>query len=253
MNNTVLKKSPTMSLNEARSVVWPFRDIKGQAIGPLLDKGFLSYKDLIYAVQAAWDVNVREAARTILLHWLSQEQLEPENKSGPLNIVSAERRSFAERRQLQIAMLMGSILGLIAAPLPFLFWLWSNRPTPTGREQSFTELTSNVSGIIALAVVLTIMIAIAIGISYVSGKILDRLLFNRLQKQLQLHRKGQLGEERVLNVMFGVLDGKWWLFRNLEMPGRRIGDLDMVLVGPHGVWSFVVKAYCGNYRNVGDQ
>ncbi len=53
--------------------------------------------------------------------------------------------------------------------------------------------------------------------------------------------------------MYGVLDGKWWLFRNLEMPGRRVGDLDFVLVGPHGMWSFEVKAYSGDYRNVGER
>ncbi len=72
-------------------------------------------------------------------------------------------------------------------------------------------------------------------------------------KQMRLLRKGQLGEERVLNVMYSVLDGRWWLFRNLELPGRRIGDLDLVLVGPCGMWNFEVKAYSGEYRNVGER
>jgi hypothetical protein len=46
---------------------------------------------------------------------------------------------------------------------------------------------------------------------------------------------------------------KWCLFRNLELPGQRNGDIDFVLVGVHGVWVLEVKAYGGKYRTVGDR
>jgi hypothetical protein len=251
MDNHASQKLSTMSLNEARAVIWPFQELKGQAIGSLFDNGLLSLKDLGFATQRAWDWRVREAARTILLNALSQKPLETEDLSGPLNVISSERRSFAERRQLELAMIEGGIVGLMLTPLPFLIWRWFNRSTNTGNEHS--AISDSTIGIIALVIVLIISIAVIFAAVYAVGKIMERLLLNRLNEQMRLYRKGQLGEERVLNVMYGVLDSKWWLFHNLELPGRRLGDLDFVLVGPHGAWSFEVKAYSGEYRNVGEQ
>ncbi len=249
-NKIVLK----MSLTEARSVIWPFRELKGQTIGSLLDKGLLSFQDLGFAAQRAYTERLREASRTILLHQLMQEPLASEQEHGPLNVVSTERRSYAERRQIQLAMIEGTVMGAIfAAFLGMLFWYLSTRQSSEGSGESFETLSSSPIGIIVFVVVLVFYFGMALMIPYLIGKALDYLVLNRIEKQMRLHRKGQLGEERALNVMFGVLDGRWWLFRNVELPGRRLGDLDTVLVGPHGVWSFEVKAYSGEYRNVGEQ
>ncbi|NDJ76969.1 MAG: NERD domain-containing protein [Chloroflexi bacterium] len=234
-----------MSLDEARSVIWPFREIKNRPIGLLYDKGLLSLQDLGFAAQRAYDKRVRDAARTMLLHALTHERFDAEDSPGPLNVISSERRSFAERRQLEITMIMGGILGFILGI--GIYALLSTLTQPS--KVSFSETTNTTAGIIALVIVILGTIAIV----FVANKLFDVLVFNRLFNQLQRHRKGQLGEDRVLNVMHGVFDGKWWLFQNLELPGRRLGDLDFVLVGPHGVWSFEVKAYSGEYRNVGEQ
>lgn len=236
-----------MTLDEARSTIWPFREIKGQAIGSLLDKGLLSPKDLGYAFQNAYDAKVREAVRVILLHLLSQEQVETNDSGGPLNVASSEFRSFSERRQLQLALMQGVALGLaLALPILGIAWLWS-REASEGDRQSLSEIVSTPTGIIALAIVLVLMVAIPWGYT----KIIDMIL-TRFDKKIRLHRKGQLGEERVINVMYSVLNNQWWVFRNVELPKRRSGDLDLVLVGPHGVWCFEVKAYSGDYRNIGD-
>jgi hypothetical protein len=252
LDNTAPARLARMSLEEARSVIWPLQELKGQPMGLLFDSDLLSLKDLGFAAQRAWDWRVREAARTILLNALSQQQSEPENAPGPLNLISTERRSFAERRQLQIVMLQGVILGLVFVPLPFLIYRAFAHLTHLGGENSEVAYSSP-TGIAALFIVLLFFIMLALVAYYVPSKILGFLVMDRLEKQLRLHRKGQLGEERVLNVMYGVLDGHWWLFRNVEFPGRRLGDLDLVLVGPRGVWSVEVKAYSGNYRNVGDR
>lgn len=246
------QKQTKMSLDEARSVPWPMQELKGQAIGPLFDKGLLSLKDLGFAVQRAYERRVREAARTILLHALSQEPLEPENSPGPLNVITSKHRSFAERRQLQISLIEGSVFGFILALSLYLLGLAITYSHHASHKNSTVALSST-TGIISLVIVVIIFAVLMVVAAYVPGKVLDFLIFNRFEKQLQLHRQGQLGEERVLNMMYGVLDGKWWLFRNLELPGRRLGDLDFVLVGPPGVWSFEVKAYSGEYRNVGEQ
>src|SRR5205085_2778412 len=44
-----------------------------------------------------------------------------------------------------------------------------------------------------------------------------------------------------------ILDGRWYVFRNVLLPGSR-ADLDIVLVGPGGTWVLEVKAYSGNWR-----
>ncbi len=38
------------------------------------------------------------------------------------------------------------------------------------------------------------------------------------------------------------LDGQWTLYRNPEWPHRRRGHVDLVLVGPGGLWALEVKA-----------
>ncbi|MCB9438504.1 MAG: NERD domain-containing protein [Anaerolineales bacterium] len=232
-----------MTIDEARSTIWPFREIKGQPFGPLLDKGLLSPQDLGYAVQKAYDPRVREAARVILIHL--QEQVEP--NGGPLNMVASEFRSFSERRQIQLAFIQGTIISLSLAPLMFGLGWSLRRATSESDKQSLSEIVSKPAGIIALAIVLVLMVAIPWGYT----KIIDMIL-TRFDKKIRLHRKGQLGEERVINVMYSVLNNQWWVFRNVELPKRRSGDLDLVLVGPQGVWCFEVKAYSGDYRNIGD-
>jgi hypothetical protein len=43
------------------------------------------------------------------------------------------------------------------------------------------------------------------------------------------------------------LDGYWTIFRNLDLPDKA-GDIDIVLVGPGGIFALEVKTYTGNYR-----
>jgi hypothetical protein len=60
-------------------------------------------------------------------------------------------------------------------------------------------------------------------------------------------RVGLEGEERVVERMQHVLNGEWTIFRNVDL-GSREGDIDVVLVGPGGIWAFEVKAYSVKYR-----
>lgn len=59
---------------------------------------------------------------------------------------------------------------------------------------------------------------------------------------------GAAGEDRVARAMRDVLDERWTVFRNLELPNSNNGDIDIVLVGPGGIWAIEVKTYTGNYR-----
>lgn len=64
--------------------------------------------------------------------------------------------------------------------------------------------------------------------------------------------RGKAGEEQVLEVLRTLLDQQWTIFRNLHVPGRN-DDLDLVLIGPAGVWVVEVKAYRGAVRVTGDR
>lgn len=61
-------------------------------------------------------------------------------------------------------------------------------------------------------------------------------------------RVGAAGEDNVTKAIQDVLDEHWTVFRNLELPNSNNGDIDIVLVGPGGIWAIEVKTYTGNYR-----
>jgi Nuclease-related domain len=72
-------------------------------------------------------------------------------------------------------------------------------------------------------------------------------LRNNPLSHLHSYRAGLEGEQRVVNRMQSVLDGQWTIFHNVDL-GDRQGDIDVVLVGPGGIWAFEVKTYTGNIR-----
>src|SRR5258706_10792176 len=74
----------------------------------------------------------------------------------------------------------------------------------------------------------------------------------RFEREIEQHRFGQEGEENAVQSILQTLDGDWHLFRNLTTPGRNKADLDIVLVGPPGIWALQVKNFQGTYRNRGD-
>jgi len=103
----------------------------------------------------------------------------------------------------------------------------------------------------AQIVVLAIILAIFWGLM----RLVDLLLSKanqRLKREIEVARKGQEGEERLLEALRQGLDENWTLFRNVILPGRNQGDLDAVLVGPPGVWVLEVKMFSGEYRNSGE-
>ncbi len=71
--------------------------------------------------------------------------------------------------------------------------------------------------------------------------------FVELWQEEQNFRRGQLGESEVARLLRMGLGGDWTLFRNVKLPGSKV-DIDMVLLGPPGVFALEVKAYTGNYR-----
>jgi hypothetical protein len=241
-------------LAKARAAIWPFRDIRGQAMGVLLDSGQISLQDLGFAAERAYNEQVRLAARTLMMHQLGQAANEPAQPVGPLNVITSGRRSFAEGRQLQLAMIQGWVSGAsIGIMLVYLFQFIQRAMQVTDAEraessQRMADILRQPNGVPAVIFAVLVIFGLPAFFYFLVMQTL-----NWLERRFDRYRAGQKGEEAALNVFYHALDGNWHLFRNLELPGRRGGDMDFVLVGASGVWVIEVKTWQGDYRNTGDR
>lgn len=235
-----------ISLEEARGTLWPFAPHQGQPMGSLSDTRQLSLKDLAYAVENAWDDRVRQAAMALLLVRLDQELAEPPREAGGPR-VHAPERSHTEQEQLRLSFLEGVIGGAgLALSIAYLFSSLGRQAQTSSPGSVFRSALSTPEGTIALVLAIGI-----VALLVVLALLGPRWLFRQFDDRIERHRRGQKGEERVVEKLVHALDYEWAVFRNLRLPGRR-GDLDLVLVGPPGVWAVEVKALVGRYRNAGD-
>jgi len=236
-----------ITLEKARTILWPFAPYKGQPMGNLVDSQQLSLKDLGYAIETAWDEKVRQAATALALVRLEQVVKEPIPSAGFVHVISGGR-SFSQRRQFQFALLEGLIFGIffsIVLALSGAWTIYSLKPHPAGKP--LNEIVSTPTGIIALVIVLILLTFFGWLINFIPDQITKRI-----DKKIDEHRRGEEGEEKAIQLIVQALDGNWRLFRNILIPGRNKGDLDLVLVGPPGVWSLEVKNWHGEYRNIGE-
>ncbi len=235
-----------MTIEQARATRWPFQRFKGQLMGPLVDAQQLSLKDLLFAVENAWDERVRRAATVLLTLRLNHVVREPPPAAGPLKVLSSGR-SFSERRQFQWTFILGALFGALGV-------LWM-----LGVAQVVRWVASGPSGPdieaplspVGVAIVLVILIALATPVVWLINRLID-LVFKRVEARIENYQKGQAGEDRVVEALRQNLDGRWTLWRNVTLPGRNKADIDAVLVGPPGVWVLEIKTFTGEYRNVGE-
>ena len=80
----------------------------------------------------------------------------------------------------------------------------------------------------------------------------------QMQQNLQeasRFQQGQEGEEALLACLAKQLDDSWVLLQDYlpPPPWRAGGDIDGVLIGPHGITVFEAKAWKGFFRYSGDQ
>jgi hypothetical protein len=95
-------------------------------------------------------------------------------------------------------------------------------------------------------------VAILIGIVPIA-LVGPRLVLSRIDRRIEAYRRGEEGEEKVVEKARRALTGEWSLYRNVLLPWGKGGDLDIVLVGPPGVWALEVKALAGMWKNVGER
>ncbi len=232
-----------VTLEQARRTAWPFNPFKGQPMGDLVDTRQLSLKDLAYAVENAWDVRARQAAIVLLAERLNQEVHEPLPSAGLLKVVSGGR-SYSRSKELRWTLVWGLFLGALMLGLVQMAIL-----TIRGMAEDMPrfKLPTTPVEVIALVLVIGIMVVIRKLFGYVFDSV-DK----KITTEIDNARKGQEGEEAVLEALRQNLDGNWTLFRNLTLPGKNKADMDAVLVGPPGVWVLEIKNFTGEYRNFGE-
>jgi hypothetical protein len=234
-------------LDQARATQWPFPPYKGQPMGALVESKQLSLKDLGYAIENAWDEKVRRAAIALSLVRFERAVKEPDPPAGFVQIISGGR-SYSEKKQSRLTLLEGMFFGaLVVLMIVLLIWGVTDilRPHPNAK-QAFEALSSP-AGIMAIIIALGLAV-FATSLAY----FIPDQFTKKIDKQIEAYRLGEEGEDRTVQMIIQALDGNWTLIRNVSLPGRNKGDLDIVLVGPPGVWSLEVKNLRGEYRNIGE-
>ncbi len=255
-----------MSVGQARLIAWPYRRLN-RPLGELVEAELVRVKDLRRAAWFAKDARLREAARLML----------------PLAERKREVRQHRKRRQRMVRRFAGRALPLRKEAQPPQDEAHPASPAPEEKEarpsarrmpiiQGANYLADQIqqryrgqlrlmgAGLLlllgGLGGVLFILVR-GIGTAPLWAYPLplvmllpifwlaDRMV--ELWQEEQSFRRGQQGEIKVARRLRQRLGGDWTLFRNVQLPGGR-GDIDMVLLGPAGLFALEVKAYAGRYR-----
>jgi hypothetical protein len=194
-------------------------------MGQMFDQGTLTRADLEWAINRAYRSNVKRAAQR-LLHELDQPTAPPNSpalvppteqpRHGARVVIAGE---YLEEQETLHGWLLAYYIGLgvggVFVTIATLFqWLRSQNVWIT-----------------ALAIIATI-----------GAWIWLIVLIRRQIRRVRTFRSGRKGEDQVVEQLRQALDHRWTIYRNLQLPDRK-DDLDLVLVGPGGVWTVQVKAF----------
>ena len=261
---------------QARAVKWSFKG-HNRPMGELLEEHVISLHDLAYAVANAHDPEVRDAAAA-----LGAQIVYPQMDAAlelPALEITAAIASTADApdarlhdREADFVNVEETSAPAAAAPTPTdapengRLRVAKGSPYLRQQEQAKAKQKRILAGIgiglLALAVGSSLLGGVAALVGFtrhfwawtgLSGVMLGVAWWlvprvDRLRTEAQAFAKGRRGEERLVAFLRERLDGRWALFRNVVLPDSK-GDIDAVLVGPHGLYALEVKAYSGYYRN----
>jgi hypothetical protein len=212
----------TMTLEEARQVIWQGRG-SHEPMGKLLDSKQLDRGDLAWAVDMGYEPKFREAARTLLAYSIGQPG---SSGYGPRVVEGSHYLEEQESLSMGIIMgLLGCVIGIAVANLAF----------------AFQQILSGQNWLgVAIGLVITLLI---IGLMF-------WFYIKREVGKYRTFRFGREGEEEVVERLRASLDNRWTIFRNLHLPGHD-DDIDIVLVGPGGVWAVEAKSSRATVRAQG--
>lgn len=212
----------TMTVDDARKVIWTGRG-PHEPMGKLFDCHEIDTGDLAWAIDKAYNPQVRAAAQALLANWLGKPAtLEATRRFGPEVVEGShylEEQESDGMAQFIIYMMAGLFLVFFAIP------------------SSLLQILSNKTSFIPMPV--------AIGINLIIALTLGLWLYKRVKREFARWKysgRGRRGEHVVVERLRVILDNHWTIFHNLLLPDRK-DDIDIALVGPGGVWAVEVKAF----------
>jgi hypothetical protein len=233
-----------MTLAQARAVKWPFNGLNRQ-IGVLLDESDvapdyrskpLTLHNLAWAFEneKVWSSDIKQAARTLLLSRLLGDRLrEP---LPPLTVIEGAGYSAYQERKSLVGGGLVYGLGFAAITVAVVVLVIS---ILLALSQGKPPLLNLRAMLIAFGLLL-----LAYGVTKVG---------DRLAERGRQYRAGREGESKVVDALRASLTQPWTLIHNMEWTDRQWGDVDLILLGPGGVWAFEIKAFSGEYRVNGDR
>ncbi len=221
-----------MTLVQARAVSWPFKG-HYRPLGLLWDEQKIDGRDLAWASQNAFEPTVKNAARTVLMASLLQDKLhEP---VPPAKVIAGP--SYSARQERTSFLFSGIVVGVLETffisylIFSFLFYKPLQATYPN------------------IALILNLFSIFGILPLFFLGRYIMDYTFDRGEN----FRKGREAEQKVLDLLHVSLQAPWVIFHNLSWPHRKMGDIDLVVLGPGGVWVLEVKGYMRPARVMGDQ
>lgn len=276
-----------MTLEAARLTAWPFRRTS-YTLGELVERGTVQVKDLRRASWFAKDPRVREASRLLLPvaeERGAQRQApkkappapaspppaveRPAPKSGKGKKPAAPRSDTGEgppANDVAAAARAKSIRQAIpdhthTRPMPIIQgsnYLVQEIERRYQRRTLLNYIGVGLAGVGILFIFYHIVVALwqrALPPLWVWPFLLVLVLplfwlseqLAELQEEMLNFHRGHQGEIAVARRLRQGLGGDWVLFRNVKLPGMN-SDIDMVLLGPPGLFTLEVKTYAGRYR-----
>ena len=236
------------NIDEARAVVWPFSKYlgkTGQTMGELADNRDITKRDLAYALEKAWDEQVRAASRIILSSQLGIENTRANETKGSLKVTA--NRSFMEKQIETISFKKGVFIGVVLAICAILLIADFIYMGVIGAIPTLIKfiLETKFIGLTFIAIFIIIVLVI---VNFFITQTLEKKM-DKYDMSIKNHRQGRDGEDKVVDIMREALDGSSHIFRNCVLPGQK-EDIDIILVSPQGVFVFEVKTYNGKYESV---
>jgi len=235
----LISYAPPMSLEEARRVIWPF-DAR-QPMGLMLDQRILTRSKLQWAAEKAKWPDVCRAAQTLI------EELERQETAPMVPAVASAAPPVAIPAPSAIPPLTPTAAPHVAARVVIASKYLE-------KQESLHGWMLVYYGSVGLGALLTTITSVVWQLRGQTGALASVALFANIARWIWLawlarrrnrtwrnYRAGHAGEDRTAEQLRTTLDHHWTIYRNLQLPDRK-DDLDLVLVGPGGVWAVQVKA-----------
>jgi hypothetical protein len=228
-------------LEKARAEQWEIRygptvGAKG-TMGELLDSKTMDIVDLAYIIKRRPSPAKVAAALTLLAHQLGEPQtIKNALRYGPK--VLGDNKYLEEQQYSSIftAFIYGALGAFVVVGLSLTF-LWNAAQRVFGGEYWLVTATA----------LLIVLIGLVLPIGWYARRKWTQELAN-----FRAYRDGREGEEWTVDAVRATLDSRWTAFRGVKLPGRK-SDIDLVLIGPPGVWALEIKSYNARIRVQGSK